>query len=134
MFNSQSINQQTFGLFGSLFVNSGTEVSFLSNRTICARAGHIGVYKKCSLIKMNHRQQEIENISTKPLARGINQFVQAILRVPLKCILCSYSGLKITVASSPEHGSRTLFPADPSRARNYLHWFCSDFHCFVSRW
>ena len=31
-----------------------TEVSFLSNCTFCARAGYIGVYKKCSLIKMNH--------------------------------------------------------------------------------
>ena len=32
-----------------------TEVSFLSNCTFCAQAGYIEVYKKCSLIKMNHR-------------------------------------------------------------------------------
>ena len=32
-----------------------TELSFLPNCTFCERAGYVGVYKKCSLVKMNQR-------------------------------------------------------------------------------
>ena len=32
-----------------------TELSFLPNCTFCAQAGYVGVYKKCSLVKMNQR-------------------------------------------------------------------------------
>ena len=38
-----------------LFPKSTTDGSFLSDCTFWAQAGHIRVYKKCSLIKMNHR-------------------------------------------------------------------------------
>ena len=37
------------------FLHPTTELSFSSNCTFCARAGYVGVYKKCSLVKMNRR-------------------------------------------------------------------------------
>ena len=45
-----------------------TELSFLSNCTFCARESYIGVYKKCSLIKMNHPYDECQTQSAKVLA------------------------------------------------------------------
>ena len=49
------LTQAHFEAHSEDFLHPTTELSFLSNCTFCARAGYIGVYKKCSLIKMNHR-------------------------------------------------------------------------------
>ena len=40
---------------GHKLVSLRTELSFLPNCKFCARAGYVGVYKKCSLVKMNRR-------------------------------------------------------------------------------